>query len=102
MAKWGTGAAINGKVVEMPPLHQGYAMAREILRNHDMHGIEAIDAAFEVLVYSQDPFDKALCRAVEEELWKVPRPGAMVIVITMLAVAVTCVGLATLFARMVQ
>ena len=101
MAEWGTDAAINGKVVEMPPLHQGYAMAREILRNHEMHGIEAIDAAFEVLVYSQDPFDKALCRAVEEELWKVPTPGAVTIVITMIAVAVTCVGLATWVGRLV-
>ena len=92
---------MSAKVMQMPPVHQGYATAREILRNHDMHGIEAIDAAFEVLVYSQDPFDKALCRTVEEELWKVPAPGAMVIVITMIAVAVTCVGLATLAGRLV-
>ena len=92
---------MSAKVMEMPPVHQGYATAREILRNHDMHGIEAIDAAFEVLVYSQDPFDKALCRAVEEELWKVPTPGAMTIVITMIAVALTCVGLATLVGRLV-
>ena len=92
---------MSAKVMDMPPVHQGYATAREILRNHEMHGIEAIDAAFEVLVYSQDPFDKALCRAVEEEVWKVPTPSAVTIAVTMIAVAVTCIGLATLVGRLV-
>lgn len=92
---------MSAKVMEMPPVHQGYATAREILRNHDMHGIEAIDAAFEVLAYSLDPADKELCRIVAEEMWKVPTPGAVTIVITMIAVAVTCVGLATWVGRLV-
>lgn len=89
-------------IVTMPPVHQGYATARAVLRNHSMYDLDAIDAAFEVLAYSPDPADKALCRLVEDEMWQVPRPGAMVIAITMVAVAVSCVGLATLFARMVQ
>ena len=88
-------------IVTMPPVHQGYATARAVLRNHGMYDLEAIDAAFEVLVYSPDPADKALCRLVEDEMWLVPSPGAQVIVIMMIAVAVTCVGLATLIARAV-
>jgi len=88
-------------IVTMPPVHQGYATARAVLRNHGMYDLEAIDAAFEVLVYSPDPADKALCRRVEDEMWLVPSPGAQVIVLTMIAVAVTCVGLATLVGRLV-
>ena len=83
-------------------VHQGYATARYVLRNHDIHDLEAIDAAFEVLIHSRDPADRALCKIVEDEMWQGPRPGAMVIAITMIAVAVSCVGLAMLFARMVQ
>ena len=88
-------------IVTMPPVHQGYATARAVLRNHSMYDLEAIGAAFEVLVYSPDPADKALCRIVEEEMWQVPTPSAGVIAITMLSVALTCLGLATLIARRV-
>ena len=93
---------MSAKVMEMPPVHQGYSTARYVLRNHQYHDLDTIDSAFEVLVHSTDEADKALCRVVADELFVVPRPGAMVIAITMVAVAVSCVGLATLFARMVQ
>jgi len=93
---------MSAKVMQMPPIHRNYRAARYVLRNHSFHDLEAIDSAFEVLAYSLDPADKELCRIVADEMWQVPRPGAMVIVITMLAVAVTCVGLATLFSRLVQ
>ena len=93
---------MSAKVMQMPAVHQGYSTARYVLRNHAIHDLEAIDAAFEVLAHSQDPADRALCRIVVDEMWFTPKPGAMVIAITMVAVAVTCVGLATLFARMVQ
>ena len=91
---------MSAKVMQMPPVHQGYSTARYVLRNHPYHDLDTIDAAFEVLVHSTDEADKALCRVVADEMWMVPRPGAMVIVITMIAVAVTCLGLATLFARL--
>ena len=93
---------MSAKVMQMPPVRQGYSTARYVLRNHKYYDLEAIDAAFEVLVHSQDPADRALCRIVEDEMWQGPRPGAMVIAITMVAVAVSCIGLAMLFARMVQ
>ena len=89
-------------ILDLPAVHRSYRAARYVLRNHSFHDLEAIDAAFEVLAYSQDPADRALCQVVEDEMWLVPKPGAMVIAITMVAVAATCVGLATLFARMVQ
>jgi hypothetical protein len=92
---------MSAKVMQMPAVHQGYSMARYVLRNHPYHDLDAIDAAFEVLVHSQDPADRALCRIVEDEMWFTPKPGAMVIVITMIAVAATCVGLATLVGRLV-
>jgi hypothetical protein len=38
---------------------------------------------------------------IEDEMWLVPTPGVGVIVITMIAVALTCVGLATLVGRLV-
>ena len=93
---------MSAKVMQMPPVHQGYSTARYVLRNHPYHDLDTIDSAFEVLIHSQDPADRALCRIVEDEMWFTPKPGAMVIAITMVAVAVSCVGLAMLFARMVQ
>ena len=89
-------------IIPMPAVHQGYSTARYILRNYPYHDLDTIDSAFEVLVHSQDPADRALCRIVEDEMWQGPRPGAMVIAITMVAVALSCIGLAMLFARMVQ
>ena len=88
-------------IVTMPPVHQGYATARAVLRNHQMYDLDAIDAAFEVLAYSPDSADKALCRVVEDEMWLVPTPDVGTIVITMIVVALTCVGLATLVGRLV-
>jgi len=93
---------MSAKVMQMPAVHQGYSTARYVLRNHRYYELDAIDAAFEVLVHSHDPADRALCRIVEDEMWLTPKPGAMVIAITMVAVALSCVGLATLFARLVQ
>jgi hypothetical protein len=92
---------MSAQIKQMPPVHIGYAQARVILRHHRLHEIEVIDCAFEVLAYSTDPDDKALCRIVEDEMWLVPTPAAGVIVITMIAVALTCVGVATLVGRLV-
>lgn len=92
---------MSAKVMQMPEVHQGYSMARYVLRNHPYHDLDAIDSAFEVLVYSQDPFDKALCRVIEDEMWLVPSPGVMTIAVTMAAVLATCVGLAMVIGSMV-
>ena len=92
---------MSAQLIQLPPAHIGYAQARVILRLHRLHDLDAIDAAFEVLAYSPDPNDQALCRIVEDEMWLVPTPAAGVIVITMIAVALTCVGVATLVGRLV-
>lgn len=92
---------MTAQIKQMPPLHIGYAQARVILRLHRLHDLDSIDAAFEVLAYSTDPADKALCRIVEDEMWLVPTPGVGTIIIAMIAVALTCVGLATLVGRLV-
>jgi hypothetical protein len=91
---------MSAQIKQMPPLHIGYAQARVILRNHPYHDLDTIDAAFEVLIYSQDPADKELCTIVAEEMWQVPRPNVVVITITMVVVALSSIGLATLFARL--
>jgi hypothetical protein len=90
---------MTAQIKQMPPVHIGYAQARVILRHHRLHDLDAIDAAFEVLAYSPDPNDQALCRIVEDEMWLVPTPGVGTIIIAMIAVALTCVGLATLLER---
>ncbi len=92
---------MTAQVMQLPPVNIGYAQARVILRHHRLHDLDAIDAAFEVLAWSPDEADRALCRVVEDEMWLVPTPGAGVIVITMIAVALTCVGLATLVGRLI-
>jgi hypothetical protein len=89
-------------IIQLPPLHQGYSTARYILRNHAIHDLEAIDSAFEVLAYSQDPADRALCRIVEDEMWLVPHPGAKVAAVTAAVMAFACFGVATLLAGFVQ
>jgi hypothetical protein len=66
-----------------------------------MYDLDAIDAAFEVLAWSPDEADRVLCRVVQDEMWLVPSPGVGTIVITMIAVALTCVGLATLVGRLI-
>jgi hypothetical protein len=90
---------MSAQLIQLPPAHIGYAQARVILRNHRLHEIEVIDCAFEVLAHSQDPADRALCRIVEDEMWLVPTPGVGTIIIAMIAVALTCVGLAILLER---
>ncbi len=92
---------MTARVMQLPPAHVGYAQARVILRHHRLHDLDAIDAAFEVLAWSPDEADRALCRIVQDEMWLVPSPGVGTIVITMIAVALTCVGLATLVGRLV-
>jgi len=92
---------MSAQVMQLPPVHVGYAQARVILRHHRLHDLDAIDAAFEVLAWSPDEADRALCRIVQDEMWLVPTPGAGTIVITMIAVALTCVGLVTLIGRLV-
>jgi hypothetical protein len=89
-------------IIPMPPLHQGYATARYVLRNHSYHDLDAIDAAFEVLVHSQDPADKALCRVVEDEMWLVPSPSPIVAVATTAVMALAGFGVMTLLAGFVQ
>jgi hypothetical protein len=92
---------MSAQIKQMPPVDIGYAQARVILRHHRLHDLDAIDAAFEVLAYSTDEADRALCRVVADEMWLVPTPAAGVIVITMAAVAFTCVGVATLLGRLI-
>jgi len=94
-------AALAEEAAGPPPDLRAYSDARFTLRHHSFHDLESIDAAFEILAQSQDPDDKELCRIAEEELWKVPYPGATVVVVTMIGVALTCVALATFFARMI-
>jgi hypothetical protein len=91
---------MSAQVMQLPPTHVGYAQARVILRHHRLHDLDAIDSAFEVLAHSPDPNDQALCRIVEDEMWLVPTPGIGTIIITMIAVALTCVGVATLLGRL--
>jgi hypothetical protein len=92
---------MTAQVMQLPTVHVGYAQARVILRHHRLHDLDAIDAAFDVLVCSPDEADRALCRIVQDEMWLVPTPGVGTIVITMIAVALTCVGLAALVGRLV-
>jgi len=92
---------MTAQVMQLPPTHHELRHARITLRHHRLHDLDAIDAAFEVLAYSPNPDDQALCRIVEDDMWLVPTPGAGVIVITMIAVALTCIGVATLAGRLV-
>lgn len=79
-------------VVPLPPVHRGYATARSVLRDPEMHHVDAIDAACEVLAFSRDDGDRALCRRVSDRLQADQRqadagPGAPGLI---LWIAVSC------------
>ena len=91
---------MTAQIKQLPPTHHELRHARITLRNHRLHDLDAMVAAFEVLAYSPDEADRALCRVVADEMWFVPTPGVGTIIITMIAVALTCVGVATLVGRL--
>jgi len=93
---------MSAQVMQLPPVQVGYAQARVILRHHRLHDLDAIDAAFDVLAYSQDPADKALLRIVADEMWMVPSPSTNVIAITLAAAAATFFAAVTLAAAFSQ
>ena len=84
-------------IIALSDAHLGYATARNILRNPDLHILDAIDAAFEVLSSSPSAGDRAPCRKVADQLYEAqPRAAAaprapMVIVWAALAVIGACV-----------
>jgi hypothetical protein len=91
---------MTAQVMQLPPVHIGYAQARVILRHHRLHDLDAIDSAFEVLAYSPDPDDQALCRIVEDEMWLVPSPSPLVAA-AVAVMGMACFGVATLVGRLV-
>lgn len=81
----------------LPPVHRGYATARSVLRNPEMHHVDAIDAAFKVLAFSCDDGDRALCSRVSDRLLAGQRqanagPGAGLIVWIAISCLITCVA----------
>lgn len=90
---------MTARITSLPPVNIGYAQARTILRHHRLHDLDAIDCAFEVLVFSEDPADRALCSVVADEMWQVPAQEPMTIAVGMLAVALSFFGLASIFAQ---
>ena len=85
-------------VVPLPPVHRGYATARSVLRDPEMHHVDAINAACEVLAFSRDDGDRALCRRVSDRLQADQRqadagPGAPGLILWIAMVCVlTCIG----------
>ena len=93
---------MSAKVMQMLEVHQGYSTARDVLRNHPYHDLDAIDSAFEVLAHSTDEADKALCRVVADEMWMVPSPSTNVIAITLASAFATFFAAVTLAAAFSQ
>lgn len=87
------------EVAVLPADHPSYAAARHVLLNHSYQELEALDAAFEVLAHSPDAADRELCRIIEVEMWQTTAPSGYVIALTIVGAAVTCIGLASFFAR---
>ncbi len=56
------------QILSFPPTQVGYATARMILRDPDSHSYEAVDSAFEVLIYSPERNDQILCENVVDWL----------------------------------
>jgi hypothetical protein len=89
-------------VLKLPPNHTGFAQARTILRNPDDYELDAIDAAFEVLVYSNHPEDKLLCEAAVEYIWEVPKPSVSVFLVVFSFMTVTVVSLAAILSELIK
>jgi hypothetical protein len=88
------------KVLNIPKERIGFARAREVLRNPDDYELDAIDAAFEVLVYSKHAEDKLLCEAAATYMWEVPKPSTKVVLILAAFMSVATVSLAAIFAEL--
>jgi hypothetical protein len=89
-------------VLNMSPKHIGFAQAREILRNTKDYELDAIDAAFEVLIYSDRPEDKLLCEEAVEYMWEVPKPSNKVILILAASVTVTVVSFSAILSELIK
>jgi hypothetical protein len=87
-------------VLNMPPKSIGFATAREVLRNPDDYDLDAIDAAFEVLAYSNHREDKLLCEAAAVYMWETPKPSTKVVLILAAFMSVATVSLAAIFAEL--
>lgn len=87
-------------VLNMPPKSIGFATAREVLRNPDDYDLDAIDAAFEVLAYSEHREDKMLCEAAAVYMWEVPKPSVTVFLVVASFMIVATVSLAAIFAEL--
>ena len=87
-------------VLSMSKEHIGFAQAREILRNTKDYDLDAIDAAFEVLIYSNHPEDRRLCEAAVEYILEVPKPNLPVFLVVASFMIVATVSLAAIFAEL--
>jgi hypothetical protein len=89
-------------VLNMSPKHIGFAQAREILRNTKDYDLDAIDAAFEVLIYSNHPEDRRLCEAAVEHMWDVPKPNIPVFLVVFSFMTVAVVSLAAILSELIK
>jgi hypothetical protein len=93
----------NGKnVIELPGTYAGFALAREVLRNTDHYDLDAIDAAFEVLIYSGHKEDQLLCEAAVDAMWAVPKPSAPVFLVVAAFMAVALVSLVAILTELIK
>lgn len=89
-------------VLSMSQKHIGFATAREVLRNPDDYDLDAIDAAFEVLIYSSHPEDRLLCEAAVDYMWEVPKPSVSVFLMVFSFMTVTVVSLAAILSELIK
>jgi hypothetical protein len=89
-------------ILNMPKKHIGFAQAREILRDMEAHDLDAIDAAFDVLIYSDRPEDQVLCEAAVTYMWERPKVNGPVILVLASFMIVATVSLAAIFSKVIQ
>jgi hypothetical protein len=80
----------------------GFTREREILRNTRDYELDTIDAAFEVLIYSNSEADKLLCEAAVDAMWAVPRPNITIIIVVTCFMAVVAISLAAILSELIQ
>jgi hypothetical protein len=83
---------MKGNIVETPYKNMRLSEARAILQNMEDHSHKDIDAAFEMLIYSNNLEDQKLCTEAVGRLWEPPKanyPVVMVIAASMTVILIT-------------
>jgi len=80
----------------MPSGNIRLSEAREILQNMEDYSHKDIDAAFEMLIYSNNPEDQKLCTEAVGRIWEPPKNNYPIVMVVAASMTVILITLSTI------